>query len=232
MNRFLLLFGGIWLLVGVPFTIAGVWIYTTEREFERDAVVARGIVLSKDISRSRNNDGSTSTSYSVHYRFTPRGGKTIEGESTVDRDDWNRLVEREPIEIAYLPRDPSTNRVRGESKMLVAWIFGGLGSLFTIAGGVIFGIGIRSGLRQRRLREGGMTAEAVVTRVQMTNVKINRRRQARVVYEFRDDRGERRTGKGPHMGVEEAQRWKPGDRITIKYDRDRPQHSVWDPVPV
>jgi hypothetical protein len=232
MNRFLLLFGGIWLLVGVPFTIAGVWIYTTEREFERDAVVARGIVLSKDISRSRNNNGSTSTSYSVRYRFTPRGGTAVEGESTVDRDDWNRLVEREPIEIAYLPRDPSTNRVRGESKMLLAWIFGGLGSLFAIAGGVIFGIGVRGSLRGRRIRESGMTAEAVITGVKMTNVKVNRRRQARVVYEFRDDRGERRTGKGPYMGVDEAQRWKPGDHITIKYDRDRPQHSVWDPVSV
>ena len=139
---------------------------------------------------------------------------------------------REPVEIAYLPRDPSNNRVRGESKMLLAWIFGGLGSLFAIAGGVIFGIGVRGSLRGRRIRETGMTAEAVITRVKMTNVRINRRRQARVVYEFRDDRGEKRTGKGPYMPLDEAERWKSGDRITIKYDRDRPQRSVWEPVSV
>jgi hypothetical protein len=232
MNRFLLLFGGIWLLVGVPFAIVGIWVYTTEREFERSAVVARGVVLSKDISQSRDRNGSTSTSYSVHYRFTPRGGRTMEGRGGVDHDVWDRLVEREPVDIEYLPGDPSSNRVRGESKMLLAWIFGGLGSLFTIAGGIIFGIGVRGSLRGRRLRETGMTADATITRVQMTNVRVNRRPQARVVYEFHDDRGERRTGKGPYMSVEEAQRWKAGDRITIKYDRDRPQHSIWEPAPV
>jgi hypothetical protein len=230
MNRFLLLFGGIWLLVGVPFTIAGTFIFTTEREFARSAVVARGIVLSKNVSRSRDSDGSTSTSYSVRYRFTPRGGRTMEGESSVDRDVWNALVEREPVEIAYLPDDPSNNRVRGESKMLVASIFGGLGSLFTIAGGVIFWIGVRGALRGRRIRDSGMTAEAVVTGVQMTNVRVNRRQQARVVYEFRDDGGGTRTGRGPYMPVDEAGRWKTGDHITIKYDRDRPQHSIWEPA--
>ncbi len=229
MNRFLLLFGGIWLLVGVPFAIVGVFVYRTERAFERDGQVARGIVLAKEINRSRSNNGSTSTSYSVRYRFTPRGGRPIEGTSTVDSDVWDGLVEREPVQVAYLPSDPSNNRVSGESKMLVAWIFGGLGSLFTIAGGVIFGFGVRGSVRHRRLRETGMTAEATITRIQTTNVKINRRRQARIVYEFRDDRGRMRRGRSSHMPIDDAMAWKAGDRITIRYDRDRPQISAWEP---
>lgn len=229
MNRFLLLFGGIWLLVGLPFATVGIVVFSNERAFERDAQIARGIVLSKDVNRSRDSDGSTSTSYSVRYRFTPRGGRETEGSGRVDRDVWNALVEREPVRIAYLPSDPENNRVAGESKMLLAWIFGGLGSLFTIAGGVIFGFGIRGTLRDRRLREGGMTTEAVVTRVQMTNLRVNRRRQARVVYEFHDERGQTRTGKSRHIPVNEATAWKPGDRITIRYDREHPQHSLFEP---
>ncbi len=153
MNRFLLLFGGIWFVVGLPFAIIGVYVWTAEREFEREARVATGIVLSKDIRRSRHNDGATSTSYSVRYRFTPRAGRTLEGASSVDSDAWDRLAEREPIEIAYLPSDPSENRVRGTRKMALAWIFTGLGSLFTIAGGVILAFGIRGSVRHKRLRE-------------------------------------------------------------------------------
>jgi hypothetical protein len=153
----------------------------------------------------------------------------MEGDTTVDDDVWNRLVEREPVDVAYMPGDPANNRLRGESKWVLAWIFGGLGGLFTIAGGVIFGNGVRGSLRNRRVREAGTTALAVVTRVQMTNVRINRRRQARIVYEFRDDRGKPRTGKGPYMPVEQAGQWEAGDQITIKYDRERPQHSLWEP---
>lgn len=229
MNRFLLLFGGIWFLVGLPFTVIGIYVWTAEREFDRDARVATGVVLSKDVNHSRNKDGSTSTSYSVRYRFTPRGGRSLEGESGVDRDGWNRLAEREPIEIAYLPSDPSNNRVRGIRKMVLAWIFTGLGSLFTVAGGVILAFGIRGSVRHRRLRANGLTADAVVTRVQASNVRVNRRRQARVCYEFRDDRGQPHTGKSHHMPINEATAWKAGDRITIRYDRDRPRHSLWDP---
>jgi hypothetical protein len=229
MNRFLLLFGGIWFVVGLPFAVIGIYVWTAEREFEREARVATGIVVSKDINHSRNKDGSTSTSYSVRYRFTPRGGRTLEGESGVDRDGWNRFAEREPIEIAYLPSDPSNNRVRGTSKMVLAWIFTGLGGLFTVAGAVILGFGIRSSVRDRRLRDTGMTAEAVVTRVKATTVKINKRRQARVFFEFRDDRGQTRTGRSAHLPIDDAMAWKPGDRITIRYDRDRPQHALWEP---
>jgi hypothetical protein len=229
MNRFLLLFGGIWFLVGLPFAVVGVYVWTAEREFERDARVARGIVLSKDINRSRNNNGSTSTSYSVRYRFTPPGGRALEGASGVDRDDWNQLSEREPIDIAYLPSDPSNNRVRGTRKMVLAWIFTGLGSLFTVAGAVILAFGLRGSARHKRLRATGMTADAVVTRVLPANVRVNKRQQARVLFEFRDDRGGTHAGKSSLMPIDEAMAWKAGDGITIRYDRDRPKDSLWDP---
>lgn len=223
------MFGGIWLLVGVPFLVAGLLVLRSDRNFARDARVTRGTVLSKDIERSRGNNGSTSTRYVVRYRFTAPDGRVLEGRAGVDRDRWDALVEREPIEIAYDPADPASHRPAGASNTILGAIFAALGGLFSIAGGAIFAAGVRGARRAARVRENGMTAEAIVTRVRATNVSINKRKQARVEYEFRDERGEARTGKSGYLPVSEAARWTPGDRITIKYDRERPQVSFWDP---
>lgn len=77
--------------MGLPFAIVAVFVYRTERAFERDGQIARRIVLAKEVNRSRSNNGST----------------PIEGTSTVDSDAWDDLVEREPVQVAYLPSDPS-----------------------------------------------------------------------------------------------------------------------------
>ena len=228
MNRFLMLFGGIWLLVGLPFAIAGIVLLRAERNFEREAQAATGIVLSKEIDRHRDSDGSTRTRYSVRYRFTAPDGQVREGSTQLDRERWQTLAEREPIEIAYRASDPSTHRVHGTSRMMLAVLFAALGGLFTIAGAVILSFGLRGRRRRRRLHETGMRAEGIVTRVKTTALKINRRPQARVQYEFRDDRGELRRGQSDYMPMDAAMEWKPGDRMTIRYDRQRPQDSIWD----
>lgn len=230
MNRFLLLFGGIWLLVGLPFAIAGIVLFRAEQHFAREARSATGIVLSKDIDRNRESDGSTKTRYSVRYRFTAPDGQVREGSTQLDRAQWQTLAEREPIEIAYAASDPSNHRVHGTSRTLLAIIFGGLGGAFTIAGAVIFSFGLRGSRRRRRLHETGMTADGAVTGVKATKVKINRQAQGRVLYEFRDDRGELRRGQSDYMPIDTAMEWKAGDRITIRYDRQRPQDSIWEPT--
>lgn len=228
MNKFLLMFGGIWLLVGVPFLIVGVVVLRSDRAFARNARVTRGIVLSMDLGNS-GGTGGRSTKYVVRYRFTAPDGRVLEGREPVGRDRWLALAEREPIEIAYDPADPTRHRPAGTSDTVLGAIFAGLGGCFTIAGGLIFGIGVRGARRAARVRKAGMTAEAIVKHVRSTGVTINRRKQARVEYEFRDERGETRTGLSAYLPIDDATRWKPGDRITIKYDRDRPTVSIWEP---
>jgi hypothetical protein len=231
MNRFLLLFGGIWLLVGLPFAITGVVLLRAERNFAREVRTATGIVLTKEVDRDRDSDGSTRTRHSVRYRFTGPDGQVREGRAQIDRERWETLAEREPVEIAYAASDPSKHRVHGTSNMLLAIIFGTLGGAFSIAGAVIFSFGLRGSRRRRRLHETGMSAEGVVTRIKATKVRINRQAQARVKYEFRDDRGALRRGQSDYMPIGTAMEWKTGDRITIRYDRHRPQDSIWEPPP-
>jgi hypothetical protein len=162
----------------------------------------------------------------VRYRFTAPADVVVEGTSDVPYDRWTELVERQPVEIAYLPADPGSNRLRGTRRTFMAAMFTGLGGAFAIAGAVIAFFGIRGARRQRRLHETGLMTDAVVTDVRAARLRVNGRQQGRVHYEFRDYQGGLHTGESSYMSLEDALQWKQGDRIRIRYDRDRPQRSV------
>jgi hypothetical protein len=226
MNRFLIWFGALWFLVGASFAAGGIYLLANEHAFESDAQSTTGIVLTKEVNRSRNRRGNTSTSYSVRYRFTTPDDGTLEGKSDVPYDEWTKLVERQPIEIEYLPSDPSANRLRGTNRRTLALIFTGMGSAFAIAGAVIMMAGIRAARRYRHLRETGELTEGVVTDVRAARLRVNGRQQARVHYEFRDYQGGTHAGQSAYMPLDDAMRWQQGERIRVRYDRDRPQISA------
>jgi hypothetical protein len=177
MSGFLRLFGGIWLLGGLPFLIAGIYMFTADRRFASEAQVARGTVVAKEVHQRRDSDGDTSTSYAVRYRFRAPDGTTLDGSSDVAYERWRGLVERGPVGVAYLPSNPSTNRVEGTSRLWMTVLFTLMGGFFAAAGAVILSYGIRGRRRETRLRETGLTAEATVVDVQPTRMTINGRRQ-------------------------------------------------------
>ena len=63
--------------------------------------------------------------------------------------------------------------------------------------------------------------------VEETNVKINRHTMWVVCYQYRDHTGQAREGQSHYMSAEKAHAWKTGDRMPIRYDRDKPELSVW-----
>jgi hypothetical protein len=183
------------------------------------------MVLTKEINRaSRRNSGA---SYEVNYRFMTGDGRQIEGWDEVDVHAWEALVERGPVTVEFLPGDPGTNRVAGNNDWVFPLVFGGLGLLFSVGGGLTAGVGVRSVLRQARLRQGGVPAVAVVTAVEPTNVRVNGRPRWAIRYRYADPLGQERTGRSGHLTYEEANAWRPGDAGYIRYDARRPKQSVW-----
>lgn len=150
-HSFAFVFGGIWLLCGVPFLVTGIYVgIDTMRErgrYQREARVAEGIVLTKRISRSRD-----STSYHVGYRFSAEG-TVVTGEAEVSGDLWDRLVEREPLAVTYLPGEPRRHRIEGEGpSFLLPAIHLALAVVLVPLGGWIFSRGVREVRRQLRLQ--------------------------------------------------------------------------------
>lgn len=225
-------FGGIWLFCGSPFLIIGLYLgaqqVTISKRLAAEGRMVEGIVLTKVItsSSSGSSRGSATPTYKITFRFLTAGG-LVTGGAEVARDTWDSLVEREPIQITYLPDAPQHHRVEGQADGWMPPV------LMTISGGVFSSLGgfvlLRAHSRlqvTQRLQREGITSTATVSKVRAANMRINGVQQQAVHYQYRDERGRTYTGK-ESFPPEEADRWKEGDRVTIRYDRRRPNLSIW-----
>ena len=136
-------FGSIWLVAGLPFLVATIYLFYDDRRYENDGHTVQGTVLTKDVRRSRSNN-SDSTSYHVTYRFTVSEGRTVEGQDQLGRSEWEALTEGGPIQISYLPSRLDSNRVLGQTHLLLEVIFGIIGTVFTLVGGAIVFVSVGS----------------------------------------------------------------------------------------
>jgi hypothetical protein len=226
-RSFAFLFGGIWLFVGAPFLIIGLYVaYDTlqqQQRFKTEAQVVDGMVLTKSIRRNKN-----SSSFWVSYRFPAPDGTMLTTEAKVSGTLWDRLVEREPVHVTYLSSAPRTNRIEGAgADWVLPGVFTILGLVFAPIGGVIFLNGVRGILRQLRLQTEGTRADAAVVEVTETNLSVNGVPQWRIRYRYQDHRGRPHTGDSGAMPPEEAEPWKVGDTGIVHFDPHAPKKSIW-----
>lgn len=220
-------FGGIWLFCGLPFLIiglyAGIDAFRLQERFEKDAVIAEGMVLTKAISSNKD-----SKSYRVGYRFSTADGTVVKNELPVDASSWERLAERGPVRVSYVPDRPELNRIEGaESSWLFALIFTGLGLFFVPIGGLIFLKGLRTVVRELSLQSAGTAVVATIINVGPADVSFNGVPQWKIRYRYHDYRGKDHIGESSLLSPEEAQRWKVGDTGQARFDRQAPQKSAW-----
>jgi hypothetical protein len=233
-ENFWLWFGGIWLIVGVPFLVSGLYggwqqVSLSER-LQTQGQVVSGMVLTKyiDPSSSHDNSAASTPTYWVTFRFSSESGDVIKGKAQVAVDTWDSLIERHPIQITYLPDAPQSYRVAGEtSQWILPFVFIGLGGFFTTAGGFAFLHGLRVHRVTERVRREGTLVEAMVMGVQPAQVRINGTEQWVIQYEFTDRQGRKRAGKSLPLPPEEAETWESGDRGLIRYDPRAPRQSLW-----
>jgi hypothetical protein len=229
-RHFGLIFGGIWLVVGIPFLIGGIAMWQHEERFAREAVTTEGKVLTRDIRtahRSSSSGSSTSTEYWVGYRFQAPGGTHYEGSSKVDVHVWEDLLEQGPVTVSYLTSDPAMNRVAGEPDRVGPGIMAGLGGFFSLAGGTIVLVSLGKRLSRGRLLRSGMSAEATITAVEETSFSINRVPQWIIRYRYNDHRGRTYENRSPYLSPQDANNWKEGDTGKVKYDREKSNKSLW-----
>lgn len=227
-NTFALVFGGFWLAIGLIFLPIGLSLawheYQRSRSVPAEGAFAVGTVLTKAIASSSKD----SDPYSIEFRFTTRDGKQIKGRAKITHDEWNLLTERGTVKVGYLPDNPQINRVPGQiGDTISALVFSLMGSVFSLLGGVIFGVAFVRMRRSGRIRKIGQSAQALVESVNETNFSVNNVRQVAVRYSYKDQSGREYHGKSEPMAPEQGELWKPGDRGAVRFDGDAPQNSVW-----
>lgn len=232
-KNFWLWFGGIWLSVGSLFLVIGIGVgvhrIMVNDRLEKDGQTARGMVLTKEVYTASSKSGSQSSpSYRITFRFVPREGETVRGTAEMNLEDWDVLEERGLIHVTYLPDQPHSHRVLGQSKtdIVLPLIFGAAGIILASIGGVIVfkALGIRT--REKALRRTGGTAEATVTDIGQGNIRINGIPQWTLRYRFQDPSGAPQTGSCT-LTPTEARDWQPGQTGTVRYDLRRPRMNLW-----
>jgi hypothetical protein len=225
-RSFLLWFGLIFSAVGLVAAYGGVQEWRAQQHFEQEAVPAQATILNKSIEKAAR-DGNPRTKYLVTYRFAPAESAPIDQTSEVSVDEWERLDEGSPFPIRYLPSDPQNAQTNTDSQWWIPLIFVAGGLLFTSIGIGVAWSDLRHVLLVVRLSTRGHPAEGTVRKVWPTSTSINRVPQWRLSYEFRDHVGRTQQGESHLLSPDEASEWREGDIGAVRFDRDRPEDSVW-----
>jgi hypothetical protein len=156
MQSFWVRFGSIWFFVGLPFLIIGIYtgtqVMTQQERFQKEGQSTQGMVLTKAM---KGGEKSSDTSYRITFRFSTADGQVVNGSASVSPEIWDRLEERGPVQVTYLPYKPQSNWVKGKKvdRMLPIG-FGIVGGIFTLLGGFVLikalrQIGARYAYRER-----------------------------------------------------------------------------------
>jgi hypothetical protein len=217
---FLLVFGGI-------FTAVGWSVIRTEQQYRQEGQTADGVVLVKAIERAtRSGSNRSRTEYTVTYRFAASDGQSYEGKSNVPVATWERLREQDPVQVQYVASDPTTSRVSGESNTTAAYVFPAIGLVAALIGAVLLSRSLRSAAAKVRILSQGTAADATVSAIEETNVRVNKQPMWVVRYQYRDHSGKTHDGTSDYMSRDEANAWKAGDSLRVKFDPQKPDASV------
>jgi hypothetical protein len=219
-EQFLLLFGGIWALVGLGLGIG--------------FVVGGGNPLDDLILRWRSEPVQaaplrvTPTNSTVNgrpvsrirFEFHDRGGTTRQADCiTSDPELIARATRGSALPAHYDPRHPARARIDGAQRSLFG-LFSLLPLGMGLIGVVILQRGLRGLARRRRLLAGGAAARGQVLAVATTNVSINRRRLIEIRYRFPSLRGE---VEGRQRGFASP---KVGSAVVVLYDMEDPELNL------
>lgn len=218
--------GALFLLVGIVFTTTGIQEVQQEQQYQAQGTAVQATVSDKSIERATRGENSR-TRYLITYRFLTAQGEAIDGSAEVAVEEWERLEAGHPFSVTYLPGEPQSSRASSENDWIRALIFTGLGGVFVLLGGGLTFGSLHAILRTIRLSREGLIAEGTVLHVGSTNTTINRVRQWRIRYRYRDHLGRPQEGQSHLLSSDEASNWREGDTGTVRFDRERSQDSVW-----
>lgn len=217
---FLLLFGGIWTVVGVAitigFTIGGgpVW---NDLILDRRGVRVEAMPTAIEPTGAHVNGRQV---YRVSFSFLDGAGQPHDTDAeTTDRALRARAERRERLSIDYDPRQPVLARLTGGSASFFGW-FVLFPLAFAVAGLLILRAALARVWRTRALYVHGQAALARVTDVSPTSMRVNRRPVMRVAYEFETIMG-KSTGSTTSLNPPAL-----GARLWIFYRPSSPAESV------
>lgn len=102
-----------------------------------------------------------------------------------------------------------------------------VGTIFLVIGGYFFRHGLAQSQREERLRASGTTADGTVVAVEPTNTRVNGQYLWHVRYVYDDFAGTAQMANSGYLSADDAQSYRVGQHVFVKYDPERPAESVF-----
>lgn len=112
-----------------------------------------------------------------------------------------------------------------EPKLL--WVFFAVGVAAVLGGGFIIVRARTAASFDRRLMQLGTPITATIADIRRSALKINREPRFHVCYRYTDGIGRMHEGQSRALAAEAVAGFKPGDRVNIKIDPQRPEQSLF-----
>lgn len=223
-SLFLRLGGWVSLIFGVVLVVLTLFsasaLYLADR-MDRDGRFARAAVVDKRVVIGVDSDGDETRSYFVTFAYkTSDGGRTA--EANVKRAFYDAAAPGDEQLIRYLRDDPG--RIEHEIGQYRASgnVLRNIGLLMGVIGLAALWVFGQRANRAVKVRRDGEKRMAAVTGIRETNVKVNSRRQGRLMWREEDGR----TGESLMHDIGELSRlYKGGDRIVV-FRLGR--HAYWE----
>ena len=107
------------------------------------------------------------------------------------------------------------------------WVFVAVGFAASVAGGAIIYFARKAAARDRRLMQSGVQLTATVIDIRRSMIEINRQTRWHVVYRYEYTKGRPLEAKSHAMPGEAVWAFKPGDKVLIKVDPEKPEESLF-----
>lgn len=226
-SKFFLFFGLAWLLLAVPFILFGINEYRVNSRFENEASKIIGNVISKRIeerwdSKERRND----TYYYVRYIFNVDSLNTLEQEQSLNKESWDKIKEKAPIEIEFLTDRPTYNRISGTASNSGSYAMLIVSSIVVLVGSVFIVIYIKKRLYLSRILKNGLETIGTILSIEGSSLTINNVNQLNLNYTFKDRTGRDFSGTCKHINPRLIKDITIGASCKIGYDKDNPNNNI------
>ncbi|MEM9761667.1 MAG: DUF3592 domain-containing protein [Pseudomonadota bacterium] len=180
------------------------------RELKRRGMTARGQVVDKEWALSDDDDVDEPRArgfrrkgkrrregYRVTYTFRTGLGEMRTETMPASGAFYKKVAVGDAVAVRYLPDDPSVSEIEQGRAGAGAMVCIGAGLLFAVPAIGYLATSLMETQQAMTARDRGTAIEASVVAVERTSVKINERRQFRLVWRMPDDESEHRSWMGP-----------------------------------
>jgi hypothetical protein len=189
-----------------------------------------GLVQNKEQQAHSGGRGGTTYTYLVYYAYEVANIRAA-CEAQVQLSTWQELTIGGTVPIAYLPENPSDNRIDLPAETATTTWHADVGILVAILTFFLVGAGIWRQLSDNRLcarlRKEGERCQGIV--ISLVNVSTGKGGiQTYLTLEYTAQTGEKIQGKTGYLSSTQKASWTEGDSIQVYYDRIRADRFTVD----